>query len=43
LKALNWTQLSKDAYRELIVRLRDAGLDRPSFWSLEQYWDPARE
>jgi len=39
--ATNWTQLTKEEYLELIASFREAGLDRPSFWSIERYWQPS--
>jgi hypothetical protein len=38
----NWTELDEDRYYELIAELRKSGLDKPSFWMLERYWDPRR-
>ncbi|MGB2780754.1 MAG: hypothetical protein WBD63_04680 [Phycisphaerae bacterium] len=38
----NWTELNEDGYYGLIAELRKHGLDKPSFWMLERYWDPRR-
>ena len=38
----NWTELDEDGYYGLIAELRKHGLDKPSFWMLERYWDPRR-
>jgi hypothetical protein len=43
LRATTWTSLTEAAYDDLIARLRNAGLDQPAFWSIEQFWDPRRE
>ncbi len=36
----NWTELDEAAYFRLIGSLRNEELDRPAFWTLEDYWQP---
>jgi hypothetical protein len=40
-RTLNWTSLSESKYFELIGEFRQNLLDKPAFWKLERYWDPA--
>lgn len=40
-ETINWTELSEDEYFDLIQALRQAGLDKPAFWMLEQHWKPS--
>jgi hypothetical protein len=40
-KTVKWTKLSEDEYFDLIQAFRQASLDEPAFWMLEQYWKPS--
>jgi hypothetical protein len=40
-ESINWTELSEDEYFDLINGFRQAGLDKPAFWTLERYWKPS--
>ena len=35
-----WTQLDEAAYLKLITSFREAGLDQPAFWRIEEHWNP---
>ena len=35
-----WTQLDETSYFEVVESLRAEGLDQPSFWLVERYWEP---
>jgi len=39
-KAAKWTKLSEDDYFDLIQGFRQADLDKPAFWRLEEHWKP---
>jgi hypothetical protein len=40
-ETVNWTELSENEYFDLIQGFRQAGLDKPAFWMLEQHWTPS--
>lgn len=35
-----WTQLSEESYFALVATFRTEGLDQPTFWQIERYWQP---
>jgi hypothetical protein len=40
-RSINWTQLGKGAYDNLIGQLRSALPDDAPFWTIEEYWEPS--
>ena len=40
-ETVNWTELSEEEYFDLIQGFRQASLDKPAFWMLEQHWKPS--
>jgi len=40
-ETVKWTELSEGEYFDLIQGFRQAGMDKPAFWMLEQFWKPS--
>lgn len=40
-RSINWTQLDRAAYEQLIGQLRGAIPEDAPFWTIEEYWEPS--